>query len=289
MSREIAIVGGGKVGTALGYLLSRKGFMITAVACRSGESAQAAQAYTGGLATTDVVEAARSASIVFISTKDDQIEEVCCRIAQGGGFRSDGFVFHFSGALSLDCLNPAKESGAATGSIHPLQSFADVEDAIEHLPGSFFGVTAPKTVLDLAREVVDALGGRFLLIKEKDKPLYHAAACVVSNYLVALLHLGEEIMSAAGISEQQAREAFWPLVAGTLENIRSKGTVRALTGPISRGDMGTLKMHLVELHAVLPRQSGVYNELGRYTAEIALKKGGIDRFQYELLNQLFSK
>lgn len=287
MRKEIAIIGGGKVGTALGYLLGRRGFSITAVCCRALERAKASQAHTGGFATTDVVEAASSAQVVFISTKDDQIEEMCQAIAYGGGFRRGDVVLHFSGALSLDCLKAAREEGAFVGSVHPLQSFATVEDAIRNLPGSFFGVTASEVALVIAQSIVKALGGRSLEIKEEDKPLYHAAACIVSNYLVSLIHFGEEVASAIGFSEEQAREAFRPLIKGTLSNIANQGSLKSLTGPISRGDVGTLKMHLENLDAVSVEQRSLYAELGRYTARLALKKGSIDRYQYGVMEQLF--
>ncbi len=289
MLREIAVVGGGKVGTALGYLLSKRGFEITAVFCRSLDKARASQIYTGGLATADMIEAARSARTVFICTRDDEIEKTCQTISRGEGFQKGGSVFHFSGALSIQCLAAAKEKGAFIGSIHPLQSFATVEDAISHIPGSFFGVTACKDALPLARSIVKALDGRYLEVKDEDRPAYHAAACIASNYLVSLIHFAVGVASTIGISREQAGEALWPLIEGTLDNIASEGPVKALTGPISRGDVGTLKMHLGKLRAASAEELSLYTELGRYTAKLALEKGSIDHRQHRAVARLFSR
>lgn len=289
MERGIAIIGAGKVGTAIGWLLRKKGFAIASIACRTEESLQKALPYTGGTATTNAVKAANLADIIFLTTNDDQIENVCFQIAQGGGFKKGDAVFHMSGAHSIDVLKSAREAGAEVGSIHPLQSFADVDGAIKNLPGSVFGLTVEEPLLPLVRQIVSALDGEMVLIKDGDRSIYHAGACVACNYLVSLIHFGQRFYQALGISEDLALKAFWPLIMGTLANIERKSTAAALTGPIARGDLGTLKKHLSALDARLPELAHLYRELAKYTVKVAREKGTINLKQEELLNELLSE
>lgn len=275
-SYKISIIGAGKVGTALGFLLQKKGFKIAAVSSRNKETLDKALAYIKAVATTDLVEAARLGEVIFITTKDDAIEKICCEIAAGGGFQKGNFVFHTSGALSNVVLKSAKESSAFVGSIHPMQSFADVEGAIRQLPHSVFGITAEEPALSVARGIVEALRGEIVLIKDEDKPLYHAAACVVSNYLVSLIYFSQKLYSHLKIEPKIALKAFPPLMKGTLNNVERLGTVDALTGPIARGDIETVKQHLDSLKEVSQEALEFYQVLGRETVEIAFEKKTID-------------
>ncbi len=286
MKERIAIIGAGKVGTAIGYLLKERGYTVCAVASRRLGKAIEAQAVTGGIATSNPAEAAKIANVIFITTQDRYVEKVCDTIAESGCFQQGDSVFHFSGALPLEVLGSAEERGALTGCIHPLQSFADVSGAIRTLPGSFFGVTAPNSLLPLAKRLVSALQGEVLLINDEDKPVYHAAACVASNYLVSLLFMAEEMLSAISVQRKSVSPALLPLVQGTLNNIQRKGSLAALTGPISRGDEVVIKQHLWEIKERLPHLLPAYKEMAKVTAEIALARGSITRNQLESLKEL---
>jgi predicted short-subunit dehydrogenase-like oxidoreductase (DUF2520 family) len=289
MERKITIIGAGIVGTAIGHLLRRKGYCIVAVAGRSMKSLKKAQAYTGGMVMTDVAEAAKAADTIFLTTNDDQIKDVCLQIAERDGFQKGDAVFHMSGALSTEILRPARDAGAGIGCIHPLQSFADIEGAIENLPGSTFGLTAEESLLPLARQLVEALNGEAILIEDKDKPVYHAGACIACNYLVALVHYTQELYRVLGIQPETAIKALWPLITGTLANIERKGTAAALTGPIARGDLGTIKRHLEALGSISPGEADLYRELGKYTIKVARQKGGINQKQEESMKRILSK
>lgn len=286
-SYKISIIGAGKVGTALGCLLKKEGYEVVAVASRRKESAEKAIFYTGGLATADPVEAAKLGEIIFIATRDDAIERVCRDIAASNGFKKGKFVFHLSGALSNSVLRSAEKAGAYIGSIHPMQSFADAEGAIKQLPGSVFGVAASEAALAVAREIVRALKGEVVLIKDQDKPVYHAAACVVSNYLVSLVYFGQKLYSHLGIEPEIALKAFLPLMRGTLRNIERLGAEEALTGPIMRGDIETIKRHLNALGGLSSEVLEFYKVLGRQTVEVAFRKKTIDlKIKEELLKLL---
>jgi predicted short-subunit dehydrogenase-like oxidoreductase (DUF2520 family) len=271
----IAIIGLGKVGTAVGFLLRSVGYRITAIADISSAALLKAATYTGGDLCTNVAEAASQAECTIITTGDDGIARVCEQIAQEGGFRQHGKVIHMSGACGLDVLVSARRAGACTASIHPIQAFADVSGAIKNIPGSTFGITADEAVREWAVQLVRDLGGTPFFVPENDKPLYHAAACIASNYLVALIHCVEEIYLSLGLDREEAIRSIWPLVKGTLSNIEAKGTVPSLTGPIARGDAGTIRKHVAVLEKKMPSLLSVYRTLGLLTVHIGREKGSL--------------
>lgn len=268
----IAILGLGKVGTAVGFLLRKAGYRIVAVASRSEASLTRGIAYTGGKPYLNYSAAALLANCIIITTSDDAIAPVCQKISTEGSIRPGVIVIHMSGAGGLDLLEFAKNAGAHIACIHPLQSFADVEGAIKNLPGSTFGITSANEIKAWSVQMVRKLGGVPFFISDADKPLYHAAACIASNYLTALIHMVEEIYQSLGLSRQETIRAIWPLVMGTIANIEAKGTVQALTGPVARGDAGTVKKHTEALHNKLPELLQSYRALGILTTDIGLKK-----------------
>ncbi len=275
--QQVSIIGAGIVGTAVGKALESRGYKIAAVSARSQASLDRAGSYLNAHETTSVVEAAKLGNLIFITTSDDYIQEACEEIALNGGFDTDDIVFHMSGALSLSVLDAAKSKGAQTGSLHPLQTFATIDAAIDNLPGSVFGVTAHDEALSVAEDIVQVLGGIAVLVNDEDKVVYHAAACVVSNYLVSLVHLGESLYGEIGIPGNIAGKAFKPLLKGTVDNIEKYGAAQSLTGPIARGDIGTVRKHLEALARTAPWALPVYCELGAYTAQVAVEKGSIDK------------
>jgi len=270
---RIAILGSGKVGTAVGYLLKRAGHDIVSVADVVLEEAQRAVAFTGGEPTTDLVHAARGASCILITTNDDAISAVCETVVEGGGVQKGSKVVHTSGVGGLDLLQEAKRHGAHVACIHPLQTFADVQSAIGKIPGSTFGITADEELLPWACRIVEDLGGRPFHVPGEDKALYHAAACMASNFLVTLMYLVEEIYGRMGLSREDAIQAFWPLVKGTIVNIETKGTIPSLTGPIARGDGGTVRKHMQGFHTRFPELLKIYREMGLFTVDVAARKG----------------
>lgn len=273
MSRDtIAILGMSKVGMAIGFLLRSTGYKVAAIASRSPLSLKQGMSYTGGLPFTSFSEAASCADCIFITTSDDAIASICDTIASEGSIKPGKKVIHMSGVGGLGLLDAARRSGAHIASIHPLQSFADVEGAIKNIPGSTFGITSDNEINQWAVQLVKNLGGIPFFISDTDKPLYHAAACIASNYLTTLIHMVEVMYESLGLSHEDALHAFWPLVKGTIRNIEEKGTIQALTGPIARGDIGTLKKHIEALHLKLPNLLRAYSILGILTTDLGLEK-----------------
>jgi predicted short-subunit dehydrogenase-like oxidoreductase (DUF2520 family) len=284
-SYNFAIIGLGMVGTAIGHLLNKSGHKIIAISDKSAAALKRALPYTGGKAFHDPKEAVMKADVVLITTPDDTISSVCNEIADSQLVK-EKFVFHMSGAGGLDLLDAAKKAGAAIASIHPMQSFSSIDNAINSIPGSVFGITADKKAKKQAEIIVADLGGIPIFISPAQKPLYHAAACFASPYLVSLLNVVESIYESIGISKANARKAYLPLLSGTLKNIEIAGSIQALTGPIARGDSGTIKKHLSAIKKMQPQYFSLYCALGLVTVNIAQKKGTLSTQQAKIMNDL---
>jgi len=274
-TKTVAIIGAGRVGSSVGFLLKRAGYRVTAAATRTGASAETASAFIGGgEPTTDVVQAARGADLVFITTPDRAIKEVCETIASGKAFKPGSIAVHMSGAHSLELLDAAAGAGAYRAVLHPLQSLAGKEQGITTLPGSYFRVEADAGAGEIIQDVVKALGG-IELAMPKWKPnqgsaaLYHAGAVAVSNYFVALVDYGLKFYQALGADKQEALKAVLPLIKGTLHNIETLGIPDALTGPIARGDVETVREHLDAMRKSAPELLDLYRELAKHTITVA--------------------
>lgn len=281
-----AILGLGKVGMAVGYILRSAGYRIVAVASRSAASLDKGTVYTGGEAYSSFSDAAARADCIFITTADDAIESVCKQISSAGSIKPGNKVIHMSGAGGLNLLEAAHNAGANVASMHPLQSFADVEGAIQNIPGSTFGITTEDEIKEWSVQLVRDLGGIPFFVSNTDKPLYHAAACIASNYLTTLIHMVEEIYQSLGLNCEDAFRAFWPLVKGTMKNIEARGTVHALTGPVARGDIGTIHKHVQALRSKLPALLPAYSILGILATDIGLKKKTLSPHNAERIKEL---
>lgn len=272
---KIGFIGAGTVGTALAILLSRRDFQIVAVASRSQASAEKLSQAINGCRIVSSQEVVNATELVFITTPDDAIATVVSQVKWHRG-RS---VVHCSGADSTDILEPARKSGAMVGGFHPLQTFAGVKQAIENIPGSTFAVEAEEPLLTTLKDMATALEGRWVWLKASDKVAYHAAAVFASNYLVTLVKMSTDLWNTFAIPTDQATQALLPLIRGTLNNIETIGIPQCLTGPIARGDIGTVNKHLKTLREKAPSLLFPYKELGLQTVPIALAKGRIDEKQ----------
>ena len=195
-------------------------------------------------------------------------------------------VVHCSGADSTDILEPARKSGAIVGGFHPLQTFAGMEQAIENIPGSTFALEAEEPLLTTLKKMAEDLGGNWIMLKAEDKVAYHAAAVFASNYLVTLVKMATDLWKTFSIPTDQATKALLPLIRGTLHNIETIGIPLCLTGPIARGDTGTIRKHLKEISKKAPELLFPYKELGLQTIPIALAKGKIKKQQARELKMI---
>ena len=305
-SINICIIGAGRLGTTLGYALSRKelsGIKIKAISSRTDKSLKRAKEFLGEnsariLFTKSNTEAAQAAECILICTPDDAIKMVCDEIFNGKNFKEekDGYknkycVFHFSGSKSLDVLDSARRAGAETASIHPLKSFASIDMAVKTLPGTVYGLTySGERSERIARKIVKCLEGKIIKVDDDKKPLYHAAACVASNYIVALLNYAVILHKKIGINPEESLEGLLSLSEGTLNNIKKMGTEKSLTGPIARGDTGTIKEHMESLKKFFPDEDiMIYKIMGRETAKIAYRNKWINKKTLEELEGILKK
>jgi len=250
MTREFAILGAGRLGRTLGRLLALRGYLPTGLSCRTLRSARQARAFIGGGdPTTSNSQAAARAPLVLIATPDREIVPVALQLSRARLGWTGRIVAHTSGALSSAALDPLKSRGALVASLHPLASVADPRPDIA-LHGTPFAIEgAPRAVRVLRRLVLD-MGGVPVAIPRQAKALYHLIACILSNDLVAFLACGFEAARGLGLGPRQAARLYLPLIRGTVENVARLGPVKALTGPVSRGDVATLRLHTEALRTL---------------------------------------
>ena len=282
---KIGFIGAGTVGTALAVRLSQKGCPVVAVSSRSRLSAEKlAELVAKCKVYESAQEVANVAELVFITTPDD----IIAKIANEAHWHVGQDVIHCSGAHSIDVLEPARQLGANVGSFHPLQTFASVDQAIANLPGSTFALEAEEPLLSKLKELASILNGNWVELKPGDKVLYHAAAVFVSNYLVTLVKLALDLWQDFGVPPKEATKALLPLLKGTVNNIENIGLPCCLTGPVARGDLGTISKHLNVLENRDSSLLTTYKELALQAIPIALAKGRIDENRAEELKALLS-
>ncbi len=265
---NIAIVGAGTVGTAVAVRWMRAGHAIVAVTGREATVARAAR-WLPDVAVVQVAEAVAGAEAVAVAVPDRAIEAVAASVAER--IDEGTVVMHLSGALGLRVLEPVATAGGVPLAIHPLQTFADVESAIDALDGFAIAVTADR---EAGWRVGDALasdlGGRPFHLADERRPVYHAAAVFASNYLVAVSGAAESLFEAAGVPDPL--EAMRPLQEATLANIHRLGPREALTGPAVRGDAETIGRNLEAIAASAPQLVAPYIALCGEALDVAGKR-----------------
>jgi len=285
---KISFIGCGKVARTLAAALKNAGYEIGIIACRNMKHAEeAVQFIRSGEASTDPIEAVSFGTVHFIATNDDAIPEIVKVIDEEGPNSLLGhFFYHTSGSLSSTVFEALQKKGAAIGSIHPLQVFADPEKALETLPGIYYAIEGDDRAMTWAVHMVDKLQGKLLLIPTGRKVLYHIAGVFAANYLVVLNHLALSIMEEIGETPEDSYQAFLPLMVSALQNIEQFGTAASLTGPIARGDEKTIRAHLNALEQLPPEISRVYRVLGQEAVNLAVRSGGISPEQARRLYAL---
>lgn len=198
-------------------------------------------------------------------------------------------VAHTSGATSVEVLAPCRSVGAAVLGFHPLQTFSDPLSGVARLRGCAVAVTTddPRAAA-LAALVAAAIGAEPFTLADDDRALYHAAAVAASNYLVTLAFVAEGLFGLAGLPAGRALPALLPLMQGAVDNLRAQGTVAALTGPLSRGDGGTVAAHLDALARDAPEDAEVYRALGRATLPLLRARRELSAAAIDALDDLLS-
>ena len=284
---DVAVIGAGRVGTALGVLWSRAGHRIVAVSGGSATPERAAE-HLPGVPVVGNAEAARDAGVVVIATPDGAIPAVCDEVVRGGAIGPGVAVGHVSGALALSALASARSAGATTFSLHPLQTCPTVEAAVERLPGAAFAVTSERADgFALAERLALDAGGRAFALDDEAKPLYHAAAVFASNYLVTVTALAYELERVAGVPDPAG--ALAPLQEATLANVGRVGPAEAQTGPAVRGDAGTVARNLEALARRAPQAVRPYVALADLALDLAERSGRLAADGREAVEEVLAR
>jgi predicted short-subunit dehydrogenase-like oxidoreductase (DUF2520 family) len=261
---RINIIGAGNVGRTLGRLCHEAGHEIGDVVCRSKRSAAAAVKFIGaGRAAASDRVTLSPADLVLVSTPDGRISDAVELIECNASTIGRPAVLHTSGAIASSALGALNEFGMKVGSCHPLQTFESPNSALAIVGSSYFCIEGERVAVRVARRLVRDIGAKYFEIPTEMKSLYHAAAVMASGGLVALLSFSLDMLVRCGLAPSEARRVLLPLVEGTVANISALGPERALTGPVRRGDSGTVARNLAALGAVDPDAAEVYRRLAQ--------------------------
>jgi predicted short-subunit dehydrogenase-like oxidoreductase (DUF2520 family) len=300
---SIGIIGAGAVGSTLARVLAARGFRITAVA--AGHLAHA-EALTTRLPEGTAVamapeEVARTCDLVFLAVPDDRIEPLARRLP----WHTGQSVVHLCGAKSATALAAAADSGADVAALHPLMTFPSVALELpvalllERVQRCYWGLEAKSDALaERLRHLVATLDGHVLTVPGESRVPYHIGAVFASNYVVASLGAACALWGTFGTPPEEALQALLPLLRGAVASLAESGLPQALTGPVARGDAGTVAAHLEWLEhsgeqaptegslEMLQAASGAYRELARLARSLAIQKGTITPEQARVLHDL---
>lgn len=284
--QEVAILGAGAVGTALGRRLVQRGYTVRAVVSRSERGAQRlAEAVGAPVASGSPGALPDAVRVVFCCVPDAAVEPVAEQLYLLPRSWSGCLVAHTSGALTSDALAPLSVRGALTLSFHPMQSFP--EDASpEAFDGIRVGLEGRPAAVEWGQAIAEDLGAHPLVLTPEEKARYHLAASVASNFFVTLHAMAGEVLGSVGVSRTQAREVLHPLVEGTWRNLGRRWPEEALTGPVARGDERTVRLHLEALAKHLPHLTPAYVALAMESVRVAVRGGHLSEGQAQRLLDL---
>ncbi len=266
----IGIVGAGAVGTALGVALSRVGWPVAAVASRDpGRRERFRIAVPGARAFAEAAALVDEVELIIVAVPDDAIAALAASIRLYSGQA----MIHTSGALGAEVLSPAMAAGTQIGAFHPLVAFADTERAVTALHGATIAIEGDDDLAALLATMAEALGAVPVRLAPGSKAAYHAAAVLAAGGFVALLDAIVELGRVAGLDEAGSVAIYGRLIEQTLGNARALGVASALTGPIARGDVGTLDAHLAALRASAPSALPLYRAAAEREIDLAVGRG----------------
>ncbi len=260
---KIGIIGAGKVGTALAIIFARNGFNVLIASKHRGSANEAAR--ISRAKSAEILDAAK-ADIVVLSVPDMEIVNAAKTIQPV--VHKNRVVLHLSGSLPYDII---QFLNSYTGALHPLKSFADPINSAKTIKNTLFTFDGDNAAFDILLPLIKKIGCKLVRINSADKPLYHLAAVLTSNYTVTLFDISEHILRHIGFSKGEAKEALMSLLKGVIYNIETKDAKSALTGPILRGDSNTVKLHIQNITD--ENIKTIYKSLAFATLKIAEREG----------------
>jgi predicted short-subunit dehydrogenase-like oxidoreductase (DUF2520 family) len=269
---RVGVVGAGRVGAVLAAALRAAGHEIVAAAGESDASRTRIADLLPGVPTLKPTAVARACDLLLLTVPDDMLGNVVTTLSDAGAIRPGQYVVHTSGRHGLDVLRPAADLGARVVAMHPAMTFTGTAIDLDRLSGCVFGLTAGAAERPIAEGLVADLGGTPMWVPEEMRTLYHAGLAHGANHLVTLVTQAMEMLAAAGADDPAG--TLRPLLTAALDNALEHGDA-ALTGPIVRGDVNTVRAHLADIRANAPQTLTSYVVLARSTLDRAVTDGRV--------------
>jgi len=277
----MGFIGAGKVGCSLGKYFAEQGFSVAGYYSQTEKSAREGAHFTGSTCYTSLEELVRASDTLFLSVPDDEIASVWDCIAalanQDLNLLRSKIICHFSGSLSSDIFLRVGDSrsvsfGIHPASVHPMLAFPSKFGSWQQVSHAYFTVEGDSVSQQYFLELFHSTNNGVSVISADKKPVYHAAASMLSNQICALLQVGIELFTECGFSQEKAYAAAAPLIRANVENVLCSDAVAALTGPVERGDAGTIERHLLALEGLGGDSADVYRVLARRLVKMARQK-----------------
>lgn len=276
----MGIIGAGKVGTVLGAALRAAGHAVVGVSAVSEASKERAELLLPQVPVLTIPDVVERAELVLLAVPDDALEPLVSGLAAVGAWQPGQLVAHTSGRFGVGVLSPIRAAGAIPLAIHPAMTFTGLSMDLARLPDSSFGVTADAAMLPIAQALVVEMGAEPVVIAEADRPLYHAALAHGANHLATLVAQSAELLGSIGVVG--AERLLGPLLRAALDNALASGE-NALTGPVVRGDVGTVRAHIDALAESSAEILAAYRAMASTTAARAVERGKLSIEQLGLL------
>lgn len=264
---DIGIIGAGKVGCSFGKYLKEHRVPVAGYYSKTYESAKYAAQFTQTECFADLTDIILASDTLMLATPDDSIREVWDCIARYD--IQDYIICHFSGSLSSDVFSGIEKKKAHPCSIHPIYAFSDKNTSYQKLNEVYFTIEGDDVAVDYMMNLLQDMGNKVIRIKPRMKAQYHAAASLVSNHVLGVLHSGMELMKECGFSEEDAYQALTPLILNNVSAGCKHGCVESLTGPVERNDIKTVDRHLDVLKG---NAKDIYQSVGQELVEMAKEK-----------------
>lgn len=272
----VGVIGAGRVGAVLGAALRAAEHAVVGVSAVSEASRERAENLLPGVPVLEIPQIVERAELVLLSVPDDALPDLVAGLAAVGAWQPGQLVAHTSGRFGTAVLEPARKLGAIPLALHPAMTFTGMSLDLTRLPDCMFGVTAPPAVLPVAQALVVEMGAEPVVIEEEDRILYHAALAHASNHLVTLAAQSTQLLANIGV--ERPDRLLGPLMRASLENALAAGE-GALTGPVARGDVGTVAAHSAALADAPEDIYLAYTGLAAVTARRAVDRGVLNREQ----------
>ncbi|WP_323959971.1 DUF2520 domain-containing protein [Arthrobacter sp. JZ12] len=266
----VGVIGAGRVGAVLGAALRAAEHAVVGVSAVSEASRERAENLLPGVPVLEIPQIVERSELVLIAVPDDALPDLVAGLAAVGAWQPGQLVAHTSGRFGTAVLDPARKQGAIPLALHPAMTFTGLSLDLTRLPDCTFGVTAPAAVLPVAQALVVEMGAEPVVIDEQDRVIYHAALAHASNHLVTLAAQSTQLLSGIGV--ERPDRLLGPLMRASLENALAGGE-GALTGPVARGDAGTVASHSVALSSAPEDVREAYIRLAAVTARRAVQRG----------------